>query len=717
MLICCFLFLICLRLMSNFSLSGNYLRYPRLSAAAAVVLLLLMAWQIQLPVVETRIEDLDIDENPYKISGERMADLFGSKNLVQVSVKPATTDMALFAADIDSLKTILEYSFPGLRVETINRALPLIYRNTGPDVSVHLAFTTAMDIPIVRNLVSRDKTAVLLVAFADKAKDFDPLRFDSILSLHRPAIGSVNAMSSAHIEQQIEESIMDDYALMIPLFILFFTGLLYFSYRSFTAVLFCIFNLLLSFIPIFFFLTLTDVKINQVTMPAIPVVVILSLSASVHLLTGFSFRKSLVDKSAQIASAIQHYLVPTFLSTLTTSVSFCSFYLSDSLYIRQFGLVAGSSIMVVFIITFLLAPITLQMVKVGKENTQMGTITREIETFLFRYHKPISVALLFIAFTSVFFINRVSFRTNIETYIPRGTPVYESLKELKQSFHSLAALDVLVESSTQPDSTNRGSTRRELVRIVSQLTDRISEYPGVVSAESIKDQLDFENRFFIPGFRATLFPRSNNPYVSQDQLHYRINIRLSDPDDIPRIKTMLADDFEPFRPGFNYSIYSDYLYFQFISAGITNSLLRSLLVSALFIILIISFLTMSLTKTLLSVIVNCVPLAFMVLILVAFGVDMNITTSISLVICLGLIVDDTIQILYRRVRLREPLGELGFGILTTSMLVTGGFLTFLISNSRPSQIFGLICATVFIIAAVSDMTLLPWLLRDDKEKQ
>ena len=83
---------------------------------------------------------------------------------------------------------------------------------------------------------------------------------------------------------------------------------------------------------------------------------------------------------------------------------------------------------------------------------------------------------------------------------------------------------------------------------------------------------------------------------------------------------------------------------------------------------------------------------------------MNITTSITLVICLGLIVDDTIQILYRRVRLDEPMEELGFGVLTTTLIMAGGFLSFLLSQSRPIQIFGLLCAIVFLIAAVSDMT-------------
>jgi predicted RND superfamily exporter protein len=104
------------------------------------------------------------------------------------------------------------------------------------------------------------------------------------------------------------------------------------------------------------------------------------------------------------------------------------------------------------------------------------------------------------------------------------------------------------------------------------------------------------------------------------------------------------------------------------------------------------------------------------MIFVIFNIDMNITTSITLVICLGLIVDDTIHILYRRVRLGESLEELGFGILTTSLILTGGFFSFILSTSRPNQVFGLLCAMVFLIAVISDMTIMSWLLSDKEPK-
>jgi predicted RND superfamily exporter protein len=133
------------------------------------------------------------------------------------------------------------------------------------------------------------------------------------------------------------------------------------------------------------------------------------------------------------------------------------------------------------------------------------------------------------------------------------------------------------------------------------------------------------------------------------------------------------------------------------------------LLSTILIILILLLLTRSLAYTLISILANLPPLGFLIIIFVIGDIDLNMTTSISLVVCLGLIVDDTIHILYRRVRLASPFGELGFGILTTSLILTGGFLSFLLSQSIPNQIFGVLCAVVFFFAAISDLAVFSWL--------
>ena len=208
------------------------------------------------------------------------------------------------------------------------------------------------------------------------------------------------------------------------------------------------------------------------------------------------------------------------------------------------------------------------------------------------------------------------------------------------------------------------------------------------------------------------FSRHGNPFVSEDREKYRINVKLMNQEDISAVAAKLANDFKKYEPAFRYSVYSDFLFFEYISSSVTRSLMRSLLFSALLIFLTFFTLTTNIRAILASILANLVPLGFLIIIFAVFKIDMNITTSITLVICLGLIVDDTIQILYRRVRLAEPLEELGFGVLTTSLILIGGFFSFVLSQSRPNQVFGVLCAIVFLIAVISDMTIMPWMLKE-----
>ena len=90
--------------------------------------------------------------------------------------------------------------------------------------------------------------------------------------------------------------------------------------------------------------------------------------------------------------------------------------------------------------------------------------------------------------------------------------------------------------------------------------------------------------------------------------------------------------------------------------------------------------------------------------------DLNILTAITTVVCLGVIVDDTVHVIYRKRILKKEDNELGEGIITTSIILIIGFLTFLISSFEPCQVFGYISAIVFLGTMVADLTILPLLL-------
>lgn len=692
------------------SFAYHLAKYNGHFAALALLLVIIMAFHISVPEIESDLSGYTVDNNPYDATSLRMSEAFASRYMVQVMVIPGTTDPDILYDGLKDIRHALQKEFPDIRIESIDDARRLLSRTKTQEQNVRDILTAALDVPLVSNLVSSDTTSFLMIVFIDDPDHFDPNLFDSITDQDYSGIESMLTLSRFHVQHAIEKSIARDYLVLLPTLLLLFSVLLYFTYRNVYAVVICMVNISLSFIPVLFFLSIFGVNINQITAPAIPVVAILSLSGTIHLLTGFFHETDSAGINTRVQKTLIRYLLPSLLSAMTTAAAFGSFVLSNSLYLRQFGLVTACSVIGTFVIVYLVTPFMLHLTGHRSTGGIPKNFTWKLEAEIRKQKKHIAIIFLSILAVSIFLVPFVRFHANLESYIPKNTRVAKNTAAIKDAFHSLADLDMLIEVNHVAMGEHESvAGRRERIALLRDITATIADYPEVRSVQSFADQLDFERRHTMPGIPSVIFSRSNNPFISTDQQKLRVNIKIADPDEISTVVNRLSIDFSQYEPQFQYSIYSDFLFFDFINKSMTASLLRSLLLSSIVIILIILILTRSLFYTIISILANLPPLGFLVLIFLIGGIDMNMTTSISLVVCLGLVVDDTIHILYRRVRLACPIGELGFGILTTSILLAAGFLAFLLSQITPNQVFGVLCAVVFFFAAVSDLAVISWL--------
>jgi predicted RND superfamily exporter protein len=151
-----------------------------------------------------------------------------------------------------------------------------------------------------------------------------------------------------------------------------------------------------------------------------------------------------------------------------------------------------------------------------------------------------------------------------------------------------------------------------------------------------------------------------------------------------------------------------------INKSVSKSLINSTLSSLLVIFLIILILSKSISISLLSLVPNLVPLSFIIVVFYLTGLEINILTAITGVVCLGLLDDDTVHILYRKIWLKEEMGELSFSILSTAILLIIGFSLFLTSSFEPIRVFGSLSAFVFLIGVICEMTIMQWVLNKIK---
>ena len=100
----------------------------------------------------------------------------------------------------------------------------------------------------------------------------------------------------------------------------------------------------------------------------------------------------------------------------------------------------------------------------------------------------------------------------------------------------------------------------------------------------------------------------------------------------------------------------------------------------------------------------------MVLMFYLLKLDINMVSAISAVICLGLLDDDTVHILYRRIRLKEDMEELSFSVLSSGLILSICFGFFIFTSFEPIRTFGWISAMVFTIGVISELTLMQWVI-------
>lgn len=129
----------------------------------------------------------------------------------------------------------------------------------------------------------------------------------------------------------------------------------------------------------------------------------------------------------------------------------------------------------------------------------------------------------------------------------------------------------------------------------------------------------------------------------------------------------------------------------------------------------------SLGLGLLTILPNILPQTLTALVLVVAGEPLTITSVLTFSLCLGLSVDDTVHFLMRFLKettdkegdyeaLVRTYASAGNTMLTTSMVLIGGFAAMLISSMPGIRWFAILSCTTLVAALIGDLVLLPSLL-------
>jgi hypothetical protein len=153
---------------------------------------------------------------------------------------------------------------------------------------------------------------------------------------------------------------------------------------------------------------------------------------------------------------------------------------------------------------------------------------------------------------------------------------------------------------------------------------------------------------------------------------------------------------------------------------ISWNLIKGLLLATVLISIVLAFYFKSLRMLIISLVPNFIPLLITAGVMGYMDAPLKLTTSIIFAVAFGIAVDDTIHFLgtYKNIkatsycwRLVKTFRSAGLSICITSLLIISGFVLFTFSSFATTFYLGLFLSLAMFSALITDLFLLPLLLK------
>ena len=155
--------------------------------------------------------------------------------------------------------------------------------------------------------------------------------------------------------------------------------------------------------------------------------------------------------------------------------------------------------------------------------------------------------------------------------------------------------------------------------------------------------------------------------------------------------------------------------------SLASDMVIGLTIAFLIVALIAGLMFRNVSMVVISLVPNMLPLLMIAGIMGWSGIDLKLSTSIIFTIAFGIAVDDTIHFISKlRIELAKGRNlkdavqssflNAGKAIIITSIILCGGFMTLSLSSFLGTFYIGVLISTTLLLAVVSDLFVLPWLV-------
>lgn len=542
------------------------------------------------------------------------------------------------------------------------------------------------------------------------------------------------------------------------------TGVIMFIFfRSFRAVIFSMIIIGIVVVWTLGTLALFDYKITLLSGLIPPVIVTLGITNAIYLLNKYhlEFTKT-KDKMKAISVVVQKMGLATFLTNLTVAIGFLTLLATDILILREFGIVAGINIMVLFFVSLIMIPSIFSWLPTPSEKhlrhldfPLMGGFLKLIDLLVHRQRRMIyivSIALAIIAAFGMLQLRSVSFMVDD---VPEESQVKKDLHFFESNFSGIMPLEIVVEFKTKrrrPILDVRNLAKVEAFENFLDSIPVVSKPVSLLSFIKASRQAFYNNnpdRYALPSRQEGAFimrymeGQSDNSglfksFVDSTFTKMRISSQIADigserMDSLvhhaiePRIKEIFTSTK---RDTIETSVTGSTKLFIKGNKFLIANLQESLLLAFLLITLSMAILFSNVRMIVISLIPNLLALMITAGLMGYFDIPLKASTALIFSITFGISVDNSIRFLakYRQeilsnnffipVAVSDSILETGKSIMYTSIVLFAGFIIFTFSSFGGTIALGLLTSITLVISMFTNLILLPALIMTfDKPKR
>lgn len=646
--------------------------------------------------------------------------------------------------------------------------VPLIPERPHNQAEVDSIKARITDLPFYESLLLDEEKESTLIAVTFNPDSFDTKLKIQMVSQVRDAAERLGAKHGNEpryaglpiLRVNMHETVKSELTLFLILALIVTAITLLFFFRSFYTV---IFPMMVVGSVIIFSLGLVGLFGFEigVVMGIIPALVtVISIPNSVYLITKYhiEYRRTL-NKMKSLVMVIEKIGIVTVMTNATTGIGLGVLAFTDNSQLREFGIVAGLSVVAAFFISLLLIPIVFSFLPAPNarqtrhlDGKGLGVVIRSLKKLVSNHRWAIytvGVLLTGISLYGMFQVQPVAF---IMDDMPQESKLIQDLRFVEDRFNGALPFEIFVDTHQR-----NGALKRRSLQKLEALQDSLQKYPSISRSISLADFAKFFNQAFFNGDRSYYELPSRNAYnfiadYARNSIDVNNSLSLSksladSTLTVTRVSSSIKDigslkmealidsietDLDSIFDKENYTVFVTGTSRIFIknNEALIENLLRSLVIAFFVIAVIMGLLFRSFRMVVISLVPNLLPLLMVAGMMGYFNIPLKPSTALVFGVAFGIAVDDSIHFL-ARYRLARRSGDsirnavlnsyddTGVSMIYTSIILFLGFVCFTASNYGGTQALGLLTSITLAIAMFSNLVLLPSLLltfdREDGE--